>query len=138
MQKIVRICKNIYNQHSIIVISLAIIIDILLLLYYLIFIPFWPETGWVVAHEEIWYSIYRAFSPFTSGAYLTGIVVIAHFLFFKSIIAKALISIFYGLIICISLIVMMGMTSVWELYIYLPHLAIIIICILVCKAKYTS
>lgn len=138
MQKIVKSCTNIYNQHSIIVISLAIIIDILLLLYYLVFIPFWPEASWIITHEEIWYSIYRTFSPFTSGAYLTGIVVIAHFLFFKSIIAKALISIFYGLIICISLIVMMGMTNIWELYIYLPHLAIIIICILICKVKYTS
>lgn len=46
-----------------------------------------------------------------------------------------LLSAFYGIVILQSFVVMMGMTSIWEMCIYIPHLIVIILCGIVTRSK---
>ncbi|WP_256133695.1 hypothetical protein [Anaerovorax odorimutans] len=43
-------------------------------------------------------------------------------------IVKRLLRIFYGMVILISFVVMIGMTTAWEMYIYITHLIVIVLC----------
>ena len=87
----------------------------LLLAYYLSFNPILP-AGWLLAHEEIWNAIYVVVNPFTTGACILGAIVLIQYVMYDSWIVKGLLSIFYGMVILVSFIAIMGMTSVCLLY----------------------
>lgn len=111
---------------------IMMIVNVLLFLYYL---PFFNPTMGLLPHGEIWDAMYVVVNPFTIGAYILGVVVLIQYMMYDGWIIKALIGSFYGWIILISLVVIMGMTSVWELCIYIPHLMVIVLCGIVTRSK---
>ncbi len=138
MQKISRtdtvICSiyNTYHQHKKTMRIVMMAVNLLLFLYYL---PFFNPTTWLEAYEGIWDEMYLAVNPFMTGAYILGMAILIQYIMYDNWIVKSLLSSFYGWIILVSLLVIMGMTRVWELCIYIPHLAMIILCCFVTLRK---
>lgn len=128
---IFRIYDN-YHKHKKMINIIMLVADLLLFLYYLLF--FNPGM-WTLPHEAIWNEMYAVVNPFTTGAYILGMAILLQYIMYDDWIIKALISGFYGWIILISFIVIMGMTSVWELYIYIPHLIVAVLCGIVTRSK---
>lgn len=123
-----------YHKHKKRMNIIMVIVNVLLLAYYLSFNPILP-AGWLLAHEEIWNAIYVVVNPFTTGACILGAIVLIQYVMYDSWIVKGLLSIFYGMVILVSFIAIMGMTSVWELCIYIPHIAVIVLCVIVTCRK---
>ena len=86
----------------------------------------------------IWNRLYTAINPFTIAAYLLGLVVLLQYIIYDNIVLKVLITIFYGWIMLMSLVAIMGIIHWWELSIYLPHIIIIILCIWTSVIKWRS
>lgn len=123
-----------YHKHKKRMNIIIIMVNMLLCAYYFSFNPIVPAT-WLLAHEGIWNEMYAIVNPFTIGAYILGVVVLIQYIMYDGWIIKGLLSIFYGMVILISFIVMMGMTSAWELCIYLPHIVVIVLCGIVTHRK---
>lgn len=140
MQKINKVDKVIfsiydnYHKHKKTMNIIMIIVNVLLFVYYVSFNPILTAT-WRLAHEEIWNEMYIVVNPFTIGAYILGVVVLIQYIMYDGWIIKGLRSIFYGMVIFISFIVIMGMTSAWELCIYIPYLVVIVLCGIVTHRK---
>ena len=79
--------------------------------------------------------MYAAVNPFTTGAYILGAAILIQYIMYDNWIMKVLLSAFYGWVVLMSLVVMMGMTSAWELCIYIPHLVVIVLCGIVTRSK---
>ena len=103
-----------------------------MIFYYAKFIPIPVIEDLISSHETIWSDYLYKINPFTVGSYMMGILTLFFYVSFKHIIIKVLISLLYIYVILFSLIAVMGVTKIWELYIYIPHLIIwgIIICII--------
>lgn len=121
--------RNKYKAHSMFINIILGIIYLALFAYYIMFIPPVASTTWVMEKEYIWHKIYMYINPFTVGAYILGLVVLAQYIICKNVIVRILVSLFYGMIIFFSLVVIMGMTELWELYIFIPHVIIVSMCI---------
>lgn len=102
------------------------IVNALLFIYY---------CSLLFADAGIWTAMYAAVNPFTTGAYILGAAVLIQYIMYDNWIIKVLLSAFYGIVILQSFVVMMGMTSIWEMYIYIPHLIVIILCGIVTRSK---
>lgn len=120
-----------YKTRRVVINLTLAIIYLALLAYYIMFIPPVASTSWVMKNESIWNEIYKYLNPFTVGAYILGLVVLVQYIMCKNVVVRILVSMFYGMIIFSSLIVIMGMTELWELYIFAPHVLIISICIVI-------
>lgn len=120
-----------YKTRRVVINLTLAIIYLALLAYYIMFIPPVASTSWVMKNESIWNEIYKYLNPFTVGAYILGLVVLVQYIMCKNVVVRILVSMFYGMIIFSSLIVIMGMTELWELYIFMPHVLIISICIVI-------
>ena len=70
-------------------------------------------------------------NPMTWGSYLTGIVMLIHLAVFKNIIGRCLIAISYYFTVAVSLVAIMGMTSWTDLAMFLPHVAVIVVAIVI-------
>ncbi len=121
-----------YQNHKKPIRIIMLIVDLLLFLYYLLF--FNPGM-WTLPHEAIWNEMYAVVNPFTTGAYILGVVILLQYIMYDDWITKVLLSGFYGWLILISLIIIIGMTSVWELCIYIPHLIVAVLCGIVTRSK---
>lgn len=121
-----------YQNHKKPIRIIMLVVDLLLFLYYLLF--FNPGM-WPLPHEEVWNAIYAVLNPFTTGAYILGAAILLQYMMYDDWIVKALLGGFYGWIILISCIVIMGMTSLWELCIYVPHLMVAVLCGIVTRSK---
>jgi len=125
-----------YHTHKIIINIGLILTYALVFLYYAMFIPFIAANTWIMENEFIWEKIYAIINPFTTGTYILGLIVMSQYIIYDSLVLKILISLFYGMIVFLSLIVTMGMTKWWELYIFLPHIIIASLCVLVSYRKW--
>lgn len=124
------------HTHKIIINIGLILVYALIVIYYAMFIPFIATNTWIMENESIWEKIYATINPFTTGAYILGLIVLSQYVIYDSLVLKIMISLFYGMIVFSSLIVIMGMTKWWELYIYLPHIVIVFLCVLVSYRKW--
>ena len=136
IDKFILKARETYRSHKNPVRILMAAIDVLLITYFLGFIPFSPIADWIMAHHGLWTWLYGLVNPFTIGCYMFGAVLLIHFLLFDSVVVKLLRGVFYAMIVFVSLIAIMGMTSAVELCIYLPHLLVVILCILVTVRKW--
>lgn len=127
-----------YQKHKLLVKIITVFANIILLVYYFMFIPIISTSSWGIEHEAIWDKVYSVVNPFTTGAYILGVIVLLQYIMYDSWIIKVLISIFYGLVVFTSLIVIMGMTRIWELCIYIPHLLLITLCGMVTYRKWKA
>lgn len=125
-----------FKGHRPLINVIFILVDGLLLFYYLAFIPSLGWSSLLLNNESVWLKLYYTINPFTTAAYIFAILVLFHYIIYDSIVVKVLISIFHALIIFTSLILIMGMTKVWELIIYLPHVLVIFFCIVVSFRKW--
>lgn len=105
------------------------IVYLVLFVYYIRFIPSVATTTWFMEKEYIWNQIYMLISPFTIGAYILGLVVFVQYLISKNVFIRVFASLFYGMILFFSFFAIMGMTELWELYIFIPHVIIVLMCI---------
>lgn len=125
-----------YRSHKNLIRVLMAAIDVLLIIYFLGFIPFFPIADWTMTHHGLWTWLYGLVNPFTTGSYVFGAVLLIHFFLFDGVVVKLLLGVFYAMIVFVSLIAIMGMTSAVELCIYLPHLLVVVLCILVTARKW--
>jgi len=125
-----------FQGHRPLINVIFILVDGLLLFYYFAFIPSPVWSSPLLNNDSVWIKLYTTINPFTTAAYIFAILALFHYIIFDSIVVKTLISIFHGLIILTSLILVMGMTKVWELIIYLPHVLAIFFCIVVSYRKW--
>jgi len=111
---------------------LVLIIDGLCILLFLLFVSFI-----FVLPEEVQKKVLPAFAiinPFTSGAYVLGCGLLVTCIWGKGRIILSLgvvIAGCYMMIVLISLVAVMGMTSAVELLFFLPHVVIIVACLIV-------
>lgn len=131
---ILKLHHNYHNHKTRNTLILAMV-NLLLLVYFALFICVGPFDAWARTHEALWYEIYHAVNPFTTGAYIVGLAVLIQHVMYDGWVIKSLISLFYAAVICASWIATMGMTSPWEMWIYLPHLLVIILCVAVSYRK---
>lgn len=68
--------RNKYKAHSISINLILIIVYLVLIGYYIMFIPPMASTIWVMEKEFIWYKMYKIINPFTIGTYILGVVYI--------------------------------------------------------------
>lgn len=105
--------RNKYKAHSISINLILIIVYLVLIGYYIMFIPPIASTTWVMEKEFIWYKMYKIINPFTIGTYIWGSVVLCEYVIRKNIIFRILVSLFYGMII------------------FIPHVLIVPMCIVI-------
>lgn len=115
-----------YHKNKKTVGIIMMLINVLLFIYY---------CSLLFADAGIWTAMYAAVNPFTTGAYILGAAVLIQYIMYDNWIIKVLLSAFYGIVILQSFVVMMGMTSIWEMCIYIPHLIVIILCGIVTRSK---
>lgn len=115
-----------YHKNKKTVGIIMMIVNVLLFVYY---------CSLLFADVEIWTDMYSIVNPFTTGAYILGAAVLIQYIMYDGWIIKVLLSAFYGIVILQSFVVMMGMTSIWEMCIYIPHLIVIILCGIVTRSK---
>ncbi|MCQ4636826.1 hypothetical protein NE619_08785 [Anaerovorax odorimutans] len=127
-----------YHKHKKPISILMGVVNAVLFAYYFLLAPFilTPIFTWVTIHEEIWYEIYEVINPFTIGSYTLGAIVLLQYIMYDGWVIKCLLSIFYGWILLMSLVLLMGMTSAWDLCVYIPHLVVIILCGIVTYRKW--
>ena len=105
---------------------ITIIMLVLTLAYYACFFA-WALGSWsdnIPAAEEF----FTAVNPFTMGSYALGVAVLLYCITFRNGPLKAVIGALYILIILFTLIAVMGMSSITDLIMYLPHLIVIAGC----------
>lgn len=115
-----------YHENKKTVGIIMMIVNVLLFVYY---------CSLLFADVGIWTEMYSIVNPFTTGAYILGVAVLIQYIMYDGWIIKVLLSAFYGIVILQSFVVMMGMTSIWEMCIYIPHLIVIILCGIVTRSK---
>lgn len=131
MENLLKRSKEFYMGQRIKMNIFAAVLDVLLFVYFIpLFVSLVPSESvfaWSEANEHLWYSVYNCVSPFTIGKYILGATLLWHFLIYENKILNAVISAFYIWVLFNSLIVTMGMTHAWELYIYIPDIVVIVL-----------
>ncbi|MDO4518064.1 MAG: hypothetical protein Q4B78_02515, partial [Bacillota bacterium] len=69
------------------------------------------------------------------GAYFIGVAIIIHFYAYRNTLSRILIAVPYIVSVVLSLVAIMGMTSASELLMLAPHIAIIVVIIVVVKMR---
>ncbi len=131
MDKVVTWIRKIYKCHKPLVIFSAGSVDVLMIAYFAKFIPFISLTTWGIAHENLWARLYSLVDPYTTGSYILGVLVLLQFIMLDSTIIKLILGIFYTTIIFFSFVAVIEMVNLTELSFLLPHIVILIICIVV-------
>lgn len=109
-----------------------------IIMYYIIFF-LWAECSRPGEGESAVMHAYSGFiayiNPFTIGAYLLGAVALLNLKYCQSKAYRIVFFLFYLIIVVCTLVAIMGMTNLWELIMYAPHLIIIVAAILIVSKR---
>ena len=100
-----------------------------MIMYYLIFF-LWAKLSEPWEGESVVLTAYSGFiayiNPFTIGAYLLGVVALLNLKYCQSKAYRIGFFVSYCFLAVCSLVAIMGMTYWWELFMYAPHVIIIV------------
>lgn len=102
----------------------------LIILFVLYYLPVMPVFSDKISGEElvlIWDKVYKVLDPFVFMPYVMGLMSIFITMAYRKIWFKIVYFLFYIVSIMFSLMMVMGMTSTWELLVFLPHAVCLII-----------
>lgn len=97
---------------------------VLIIMYYVGF--FIWSFDLLLKYEMPLSKLYVTVNPFTVGSYILGISVLLYYILFQNIIIKAILGIVYILAIICTFVAIMGMSSISDFVIYIPHILIIV------------
>ena len=93
-----------------------------------------PDEGETVVLTA--YSGFIAYiNPFTIGAYLLGAVALLNLKYCQSKAYRIGFFVFYCIIVVCTLVAIMGMTYWWELFMYAPHVIIIVAAFIIASRR---
>lgn len=114
--------------------KLLVAANVAIIMYYLIFF-LWTELSEPGEGEPAVMHAYSGFiayiNPFTIGAYLLGIVALLNLKYCQRKGYRVAFFVFYCIIAVCTLVAIMGMTYWWELFMYVPHVIIIVAAIII-------
>ncbi len=102
----------------------------LIIFFVLYYLPVMPVFSDKISGEElvlIWDKVYKVLDPFVFMPYVMGLVSVFITIAYRKIWFKIVYFLFYIISIMFSLMMVMGMTSIWELLVFLPHVVCLII-----------
>lgn len=123
------------NKRHTLIRAAAVIFDAVMLSYHFIFwyLSFKSDESDSPILDSI-----ILINPMTEGAYLLGTALLLHLKTFKNIAGRCLMIISYLLSIVLSLIGMMGMTTLSDMHYLIPHIPIIIAAALIIARQHRS
>ena len=109
-----------------------------IIMYYMIFF-LWSELSEPGGGESAVMLVYSGFigyiNPFTIGAYLLGAVALLNLKYCQSKAYRIGFFVSYCFLAVCSLVAIMGMTYWWELFMYAPHVIIIVAAIMIMSRR---
>lgn len=109
-----------------------------IIMYYMVFF-LWAKLSEPDEGESVVLTAYSGFiayiNPFTIGAYLLGVVALLNLKYCQSKIYRIAFFVFYCIIAVCTLVAIMGMTYWWELFMYAPHVIIIVAAIMIMSRR---
>ena len=106
--------------------------------YYMVFF-LWAKLSEPDEGETVVMTAYSGFiayiNPFTIGAYLLGAVALLNLKYCQSKAYRIGFFVFYCFLAVCSLVAIMGMTYWWELFMYAPHVIIIVAAIMIMSRR---
>ena len=109
-----------------------------MIMYYLIFF-LWAKLSEPWEGESVVMTAYSGFiayiNPFTIGAYLLGVVALLNLKYCQSKAYRIGFFVSYCFLAVCSLVAIMGMTYWWELFMYAPHVIIIVAAFMIASRR---
>ena len=109
-----------------------------MIMYYLIFF-LWAKLSEPWEGESVVLTAYSGFiayiNPFTIGAYLLGVVALLNLKYCQSKAYRIGFFVSYCFLAVCSLVAIMGMTYWWELFMYAPHVIIIVAAFMIASRR---
>ena len=109
-----------------------------IIMYYMVFF-LWAKLSESDEGESVVLTAYSGFiayiNPFTIGAYLLGAVALLNLKYCQSKAYRIGFFVSYCFLAVCSLVAIMGMTYWWELFMYAPHVIIIVAAILIVSKR---
>ena len=109
-----------------------------IIVYYMVFF-LWAKISEPGEGESVVLTAYSGFiayiNPFTIGAYLLGAVALLNLKYCQSKAYRIGFFVSYCFLAVCSLVAIMGMTYWWELFMYAPHVIIIVAAILIVSKR---
>ena len=109
-----------------------------IIMYYMVFF-LWAKLSEPDEGESVVLTAYSGFiayiNPFTIGAYLLGVVALLNLTYCQSKAYRIGFFVSYCFLAVCSLVAIMGMTYWWELFMYAPHVIIIVAAIMIMSRR---
>lgn len=109
-----------------------------IIMYYMVFF-LWAKLSEPDEGESVVLTAYSGFiayiNPFTIGAYLLGVVALLNLKYCQSKAYRIGFFVSYCFLAVCSLVAIMGMTYWWELFMYAPHVIIIVAAIMIMSRR---
>ena len=109
-----------------------------IIMYYMVFF-LWAKLSEPDEGESVVLTAYSDFiayiNPFTIGAYLLGVVALLNLKYCQSKAYRIGFFVSYCFLAVCSLVAIMGMTYWWELFMYAPHVIIIVAAIMIMSRR---